>query len=65
MFVDSHMYLELPDCSNSCVKEVLKENEAKWPFELITKFQSNSESYNSNQKNDAVIMFCGPFTNFL
>lgn len=69
MFIDAYIFLQLPDCSNSCVKEILKEilneNEAKCPFELIIKSQSNSKSSNSHQKNDVIIMFCGPFTSSL
>lgn len=42
------------------MKEILTENEAKYPFELIIKSQSNSKSSNSYQKNDVIIIFCGP-----
>lgn len=65
MFTDSYVFLELLDCSNSCVTKILEENEAKCPSELIIKSQSNSESCNSYLKNYVMIMFCGPFTSSL
>lgn len=57
MFVDSYIFLELPDYHNSCVKVTRK------PNGLIVKSQSNSESWLENS--DALEMFCGPFTSSL
>lgn len=45
------MFLELPDCSKGYVKE-LKAKEAKCPFELVIKSQSNSKSSKTSQNND-------------
>lgn len=51
LFFESYMFLELPDCSKGYVKE-LKAKEAKCPFELVIKSQSNSKSSKTSQNND-------------